>query len=390
MEAAAAALLGNLALCPSPEQLEAMWRVAQWFEGAVKRGLQRPHGANCAEMFAVKILVGHELGLPPGTAIYSIDLSQGNVGISAKAKIGLVRKRGIAKIELVEATPDHATCRVHRMDWPADKWVMVTWTREDSERAGLLRKDNHRHYPTAMNAHRAMTQAVDLYCQDAAMGLGYTYDELGLETTEDGELADRQSADGNSPLALTSAEGEGSPDDQGATAESTAPPLDAQPTPSSSVVSDAALSSESAPTPEQVFPEAAMRQKIRELLESAKFANPAAWKRWCAKHAEGRTLPNFRPADAELAVTHLELLHSLYRLRQLVAMDDNTWQSVTLGKRGIENDLDLDPADAQGIYDKLWARATPFAREAAQQPASSDSPAPTSEGNSPSPAADVA
>jgi hypothetical protein len=65
---------------------------------------------------------------------------------------------------------------------PADKWGTKTsvsvWTKDDTKKAGLEKKDNHAKYPKAMNYARALAQGARWFCPDVFGGDCYAEGEL--------------------------------------------------------------------------------------------------------------------------------------------------------------------------------------------------------------------
>lgn len=103
---------------------------------------------------AVSILAGQELGLSPMAAIRGVFVVQGKPVLAADTMVGLVLASGAAEYFMcVEETDTKVTYETKRKGAPAPQ--RVSWSVEDTKRAGLNTKENHRLYQRQMMKSRA-------------------------------------------------------------------------------------------------------------------------------------------------------------------------------------------------------------------------------------------
>lgn len=150
---------------------EDAWRLAQRITKTefVPKGLQ-----NRPEAVLAAILKGHELDLPPMTALGSIHVVNGRPGLSAELQRGLVTRAG-HEIGFEEMSSTRVTCYGRRSDTGQE--LRVTWTMEDAKRAKLSEKDVWRQYPRNMLAARASADVCRFLFSDVTGGLR-TVEEL--------------------------------------------------------------------------------------------------------------------------------------------------------------------------------------------------------------------
>lgn len=136
-----------------------------------------------------KIMAGLELGIPPITSLAQINIIKDKPTASA-ALIGAMIKRDIKyDYRITEATDAKSTVEIlERIDGKLITIGTASFTIDEAKTAMLLGKDNWKHYPSDMLFCRALTRAARRFCPDSFMGSIYTPDELGEETTPEGEL----------------------------------------------------------------------------------------------------------------------------------------------------------------------------------------------------------
>ena len=144
------------------------------------------------DMLAVA-LQGRELGIGPLTSVNNIDMIDGTISMRAKLMSALIFGAGHI-IKTIEASEDMAHIRCYRYHPQLNELIDVgelTWTREDAERAGDIKKGTYSKYIKNMLMNRALTFAARTFYGDCLAGIGYTADEVGftddLEQLEDVE-----------------------------------------------------------------------------------------------------------------------------------------------------------------------------------------------------------
>lgn len=322
---------------PTKQEADVLWEMAQRLYRGRREGMSAPRDCNTAEAFYAKMLAGAELNLPPMTSIFGLTLNENGVTMGSKVSVGLVRQRGIANIDLIESTAEHAVVRVHRNDWPAGETRDVAFTWADAKQAGLDGKEVYVKYARAMLAQRAYANAVNLYCQDATMGIGYTHEELGYEVDQDGELVG-----GGSDAAPRSLE------PSGCVAEK----------PERAVGSGYSPGPAPAPSGDSSEPPAA---EIKRLFQELGYS-VEEWRLWLSHTHNISSIKNAAPEIVQQVLAHLQQLRRLRKLRASSGHSDAAMQKV-LAKRQIDSELHLDSDDLNNILQKLGEAYTPFEQE---------------------------
>jgi hypothetical protein len=138
------------------------------------------HLRNKPAAVAAVILYGREVGLPPMTALRTVYVANGRVGMHAEAMRGLALARGH---EITYREQTSAKCVIAGRRRGVEAWHEVTWTIDDARRANLLGSPSWTKYPRAMLKARATAEL----CRDL---FG---DVLGgfeaVEEIDDGEAA---------------------------------------------------------------------------------------------------------------------------------------------------------------------------------------------------------
>lgn len=125
----------------------------------------------------VALMFGLEVGLTPINALQSVYVVHGRPGMYADAMVGLVLSSGKAEyFETVEATPEKATCRSHRVGSPEPRTLTITI--EHARRAGWAATNKkYESEPARMLAARAKsTLCKDMY-PDVLRGMA-SFEEL--------------------------------------------------------------------------------------------------------------------------------------------------------------------------------------------------------------------
>ena len=135
----------------------------------------------------VQILAGQELGLSPMAAIRGIHVIEGRPILSADTMVGLVLSSGLAEyFSCVEDTDARVTYETKRKGSPNTQ--RMSWTTDDTKRAGLQIKDNWRTHTRAMMRARAKAAlARDVY-PDILSGT-YDPDEVQVPARESRPVA---------------------------------------------------------------------------------------------------------------------------------------------------------------------------------------------------------
>jgi len=138
-----------------------------------------PSNVKTVQQVFVSLYWGHELGLLPMTAITNINVVNGRPVLSTDISHALVRNN-----------PEYAGCEWKRQDSEAAHTVITRKSKngitekfigyfdiEMAKRAGLLNKDNWRHYPERMLKKRALSFALRDAFPDVLAGI-YDPDEI--------------------------------------------------------------------------------------------------------------------------------------------------------------------------------------------------------------------
>lgn len=138
--------------------------------GMVPRALQgRPD-----DITAV-ILAGREMGLPPMTALRSIEMIEGKPGVSANAQRGIAMAAGVV-FELRESTDTRVVMRARAPG--AEQWTEVVWDTDRARKMELATKSNWRKMPRSMLIARATSELCRLVAANLLLGLPYSTEEL--------------------------------------------------------------------------------------------------------------------------------------------------------------------------------------------------------------------
>lgn len=180
-----------LTMIPSQHEMKVLTTIANT---AASSGMPLPPSCSTPQACMVKMLYGREMGLPPMTSLYEIDLIEGTGSLPARIMIALVRRRGLGEITPIENTHEKATIKVTSARFPDKEWEF-TFSLEDAKRAELLGRKVWIKYPKDMLHNRVVSQACRIVFPEIFTGIAYTSEELGsddypIEDAEDIEFVD--------------------------------------------------------------------------------------------------------------------------------------------------------------------------------------------------------
>lgn len=142
---------------------------------------------------AVRILAGREIGIGPIASIQGIFMQNGKPVYSSNTLAAIVKRNGY-NYRILRL--DNDACELQAIDRDGTPLEpVVSFGKEDAERAKLTHKDTYRQYPRNMFFNRAMSNMVRWHFPHLFMGGAYTPDELGDSggydgVTVDGEIID--------------------------------------------------------------------------------------------------------------------------------------------------------------------------------------------------------
>jgi hypothetical protein len=137
----------------------------------------------------VKVLAGHELGIPPFASMTGIHIIQGRPEVGANILAALVKSSGRYNYRVIQMTD--VVCALQFYERWDGKWEPAgesVFTIEDAKRAGT---QNIQKFPRNMLFARAISNGVKWFCPDIT---------AGQTTYTDGEF----SGDETPPLPMTS------------------------------------------------------------------------------------------------------------------------------------------------------------------------------------------
>jgi|TARA_R110002073_G_scaffold72029_1_gene176294 hypothetical protein len=133
-------------------------------------------GTNNPYEAAMKVMRGHELGLPPVASMENLFVINGKVGMGA-ALIGTLIKKS-PKYNYLVTEHDDTHCVI---EFTEDGGLIGTssFSMQDAEKAGLVKpRSPWTTYPRNMLLARALSNGARWYCPDAFQGSIYTDEEL--------------------------------------------------------------------------------------------------------------------------------------------------------------------------------------------------------------------
>lgn len=138
----------------------------------------------------VKVLAGHELGIPPFASMTGIHIIQGKPEIGANILAALVKSSGRYNYRVTRM--DEAACVIAFFERWDGKWEPAgesTFTIEDAKKAGT---QNINKFPRNMLFARAISNGVKWFCPDITSG---------QTTYTDGEISGNEDAPPPFPMA---------------------------------------------------------------------------------------------------------------------------------------------------------------------------------------------
>lgn len=118
---------------------------------------------------AAAILYGRELGLPPMTALGSVNVIQGRASLYSETMRALIQAAG-HDLRVTEMSADRCVIKGRRRD--DDEWVTATYTMGEAQRSGDAQKNpNYKTRPAEMLLARASSRLAKMHFADVIKGL---------------------------------------------------------------------------------------------------------------------------------------------------------------------------------------------------------------------------
>jgi hypothetical protein len=128
------------------------------------------------------VLVGRGLGVSEMESINSLFLVDGTVSMTGKLMSALVHRAGHQLRVKMGVNGSEVTCfRRDPYSHELEQVGVITFDREDAERALLLDKPTYKAYPGVMMTWRAISQACRIYFADCLSGVVYVPEEINVE-----------------------------------------------------------------------------------------------------------------------------------------------------------------------------------------------------------------
>src|SRR5690606_37085167 len=134
---------------------------------------------------------GEALGVPPTQAINGIHIVEGKPSASADLIAALIRRAGHKLRITVDDQQLVAVAQLIRADDPEFTYE-ARWDMAKAQAAGLAGKGNWAKYPGQMLRNRAITEVARMGASDALYGVIYTPEELGADTSPEGNVTVEQ------------------------------------------------------------------------------------------------------------------------------------------------------------------------------------------------------
>lgn len=116
----------------------------------------------------MKLLYGHDLGIPASAALTGIHIYDGQMEISASLLAGLVKRHPVYDYQVKECNDRGCTLTFLRNGL---REAEVQWGIEEAARAKLLTSEFYTQYPERMFFARAVSTMVNLHCRDVTHGI---------------------------------------------------------------------------------------------------------------------------------------------------------------------------------------------------------------------------
>ena len=147
-----------------------------------------PKSVSKWEQVLVISLYGRELGLPMIRALNEIHVIDGHPGISSKLMNIKVRENlPNAIVDVLEKTDK--ICRISFQRSPKHKAVVISYTWDEANKAGLTGKNNWKNHPVDMLFARCFSRMVREECPEVVCGFVYT-PEIAAGWSPDGLIDD--------------------------------------------------------------------------------------------------------------------------------------------------------------------------------------------------------
>lgn len=141
----------------------------------------------------VKILAGREMGFGPFAAMSGIHIIKGKPTVGSNLMSAAVRRHPSYDYRVAQMDADCVSIAFYQA---GEKLGISTFTKQDAQDAGLMRRDNWQKYTRNMLFARAMSNGVKWYCPDVVAGSTvYHPDELSDEGIVEGEIEEMPQAE---------------------------------------------------------------------------------------------------------------------------------------------------------------------------------------------------
>ena len=127
----------------------------------------------------VKMMYGHEIGLPPMLSLINIDIVDGHPAMSTQLMSAVFGMAG-GRVEWLERSHTATRLILHYKGTQMD----FEFTIDDVNRARLQGKDNHQKYPKAMMGYRALSDGIKTLAPEVMLKC-YTFGELTDDRAHD-------------------------------------------------------------------------------------------------------------------------------------------------------------------------------------------------------------
>ena len=129
-----------------------------------------------ASQAVVKIMAGHELGIPPIAAMSQVHVFEGKVELGARLLASLIKRAPNYRFKVLRC--DKQACDIEffereRIDSAWSEWESMgnaSFTEQDAQDANLLNKTNWKSWREDMMFARALSRGFRRYCSDLAGG----------------------------------------------------------------------------------------------------------------------------------------------------------------------------------------------------------------------------
>jgi hypothetical protein len=132
---------------------------------------------------AMKIIRGHELGIPPAAAVENIYVVNNKTSMGAGLIAAIIKKSGLYNYRVIEHDNQHCKIQFFEKDWLSGQgWIdagISEFSIDDAKAAGVVKPSSPWiTYPRNMVFARALTNGARWYCPDIFQGSIYTDEEL--------------------------------------------------------------------------------------------------------------------------------------------------------------------------------------------------------------------